>query len=275
MATYTAPARSEARSPLAENRRRDGWWIQPLAMAVIFTIFVIYSTFRAFEGRYFETFEVWNLTRVFGADRAPLYLSPFYSPHIPFKMKIGSYPVSAALYVLIFPLSFRLTCYYCRRSFYRAFLGDPSACAVPEVLKRKNYTGEQKVPTVLFNLHRFALYAALVLVCFHWRHLYDAFHYFDRAGVEHVGMGVGTLFFAFDTLMLTAYVFSCHSLRHLVGGVINRFSSARTRYKLWSGVTALNARHGLFFWLSLATVGLADLYVRLLSAGLISDFHVF
>ena len=39
-------------------------------------------------------------------------------------------------------------------------------------------------------------------------------------------------------------------------------------------VSALNARHGLYFWLSLITVGLADVYIRLVCSGAIRDLHI-
>jgi len=37
--------------------------------------------------------------------------------------------LSPALLILIFPLGFRFTCYYYRRSYYRAFWWSPPACA--------------------------------------------------------------------------------------------------------------------------------------------------
>jgi hypothetical protein len=39
-------------------------------------------------------------------------------------------------------------------------------------------------------------------------------------------------------------------------------------------VTQLNARHPLFAWLSLSSVGLADLYVRLVSMGIVRDLRI-
>ncbi|MCW3098331.1 MAG: hypothetical protein JWL77_3949, partial [Chthonomonadaceae bacterium] len=81
---------------------------------------------------------------------------------------------------------------------------------------------------------------------------------------------------AVDTVMLSLYVFSCHSFRHLVGGVLNRFSNNKTRFNVWMNVSALNARHGLFFWVSLITVGLADVYIRLVCTGTLQDpYHIF
>jgi hypothetical protein len=52
------------------------------------------------------------------------------------------------------------------------------------------------------------------------------------------------------------------------------FSKAPSRYRIWRGVSWLNERHALFAWLSLFSVGLADLYVRLVSMGIINDLRL-
>ena len=52
------------------------------------------------------------------------------------------------------------------------------------------------------------------------------------------------------------------------------FSRAKTRYAVWHFITRLNERHPMFAWLSLFSVGLADLYIRLVSMGLIRDLRI-
>jgi hypothetical protein len=77
---------------------------------------------------------------------------------------------------------------------------------------------------------------------------------------------------------LTLYTFSCHSLRHLAGGAVDCFScsaSGRAWHGAWRAVTGLNERHMLFAWMSLVSVGLADLYVRELACGAIRDIRLF
>ena len=72
------------------------------------------------------------------------------------------------------------------------------------------------------------------------------------------------------------YVLTCHSLRHLAGGCIDCFSRAplgRSRLRAWSCLSRLNPHHGLWFWISLIVVGLADLYVRLVAMGVIRDLN--
>jgi hypothetical protein len=67
---------------------------------------------------------------------------------------------------------------------------------------------------------------------------------------------------------------SCHSLRHIVGGKLDCFSCSRrtkARYSVWQRLTSLNRRHMSWAWSSLIVVTAADVYVRLLALGVITD----
>ncbi len=64
---------------------------------------------------------------------------------------------------LVFLLGFRLTCYYYRKAYYRAFWRAPSACAVPE--PHAKYSGETRFPLIAQNIHRYFFYAALFVAC--------------------------------------------------------------------------------------------------------------
>jgi hypothetical protein len=52
--------------------------------------------------------------------------------------------ISPAILILIFPLGFRMTCYYYRKAYYRSFWLSPPACAVAEPHKR--YSGRDPLP---------------------------------------------------------------------------------------------------------------------------------
>jgi hypothetical protein len=234
--------------------RRDAWWVEILPVIVVLGGFGVYATLRAFEGKFYE----WGP-----------YLSPFYSPLI--DPQHHWWRLSPALLILAGPLGFRATCYYYRKAYYRAFFLDPPACAVAEA--RHSYRGETSFPFILQNVHRYFLYLAIVFLCFLWKDAIQAFFFDGRFGV-----GVGTLVLLVNICLLTTYTLSCHSLRHLAGGKLDCFSCAtfgKPRYKAWRGITALNERHMLFAWLSLFSVGLADLYVRLVSSGAIQDVRLF
>jgi hypothetical protein len=63
-----------------------------------------------------------------------------------------------------------------------------------------------------------------------------------------------------------------------VGGRADCFTcsrAAKTGHRLWAGVTRLNVRHKEWAWISLTTVALADLYIRLASYGVFHDPRLF
>jgi hypothetical protein len=100
----------------------------------------------------------------------------------------------------------------------------------------------------------------------------------NGSGKPTFGMTLGTLVLAANTILLSLYTFSCHSLRHLVGGKIDCFSCVafgNARFKLWRGASALNKRHMLFAWMSLFMVGFADFYVWMVASGTIKDTRIF
>ena len=258
MSVRTAESRESGRAPLPLTSRRDAWWIKPLLTVIVLGFFGLYGLFRAFENQFFE----------YGP-----YLAPFYSPHLPFQLKLFGWNVSPAIYILIFPLGFRLTCYYYRLAYYRAFFWDPPACAVAEPAKRGGYTGERRFPLVLQNLHRYMFYAAVVIFSIL---VYDTIRSFFWEDGFHVGLG--SLLFVANLIPLALYTFSCHSFRHLIGGRVDCYScsvASRTRYGIWKQVSFLNARHSLYAWISLFSVLIADLYVRSLAQGAIQDFRFF
>jgi hypothetical protein len=245
---------------LGVTERKDAWWNENTFTLTALVVFGIYGMWAAAQGAHYE---------------AGPYLSPFYSPQLA-KMFPGLFSwvsFSPAFLVLWAPLGFRGTCYFYRRAVYRAAFNSPPQCGVDVASTQPlgKYRGEQVFPFVIMNLHRYFLYAALVLTVFHWYHLYEALFYQGK-----VGIGVGTLVLGLDTLFLTLYVGSCHSLRHLLGGKLNNFVEnlfSRLRFNLWKEQSVLNTRHWLYAWVSLFTVGFADLYIRLVSMGIWQDFN--
>ncbi len=243
-----------AQTAFGQTLRRDAWWLELAPVILLLGGFGVYATLRAFEGSYYE----WGP-----------YLSPFYSPLIDVHHRW--WPWSPALLILAGPLGFRITCYYYRKAYYRAFFLDPPACAVSESGKRQ-YRGETRFPFILQNLHRYFLYLAAVFLGFLW---HDAFHAFFFEG--HLGVGVGSLVLLVNIILLSLYLLSCHSLRHLVGGKLDCFSCAAAggpRYRLWHGASLLNESHMLYAWISLISVGFADFYVRMLASGAIRDVRL-
>ena len=231
--------------------RHDVWWLELLPVAAVLTLFGVYATLRALEGAFYA----WGP-----------YLSPFYSPLIDPGHRW--WPLSPALLILGGPLGFRLTCYYYRKAYYRAFFLDPPGCAVGERAGR-GYRGETAFPFLLQNLHRYFLYLAVFFLAFLWHDATRAFIFEGRFRI-----GVGSLVLLANVILLSLYTLSCHSLRHLAGGRLDCFSCVsfgRPRFGAWRALSTLNERHMLFAWLSLFSVGLADLYVRSVACGAIPD----
>ena len=265
MATgVTAPSR--ARIP-ARTQRTDRWWVPPLLTFLGLLSFVVYGVWRAFENRYYF-------------DSSSQLLAPFYSPCLSVKCVEGSsdfgqpigswWPLSPALFVLIFPGGFRLTCYYYRKAYYRSFWFSPPACAVAEPHGR--YTGETRFPLIFQNVHRYFFYAAVLVAAVL---TYDVFRSLRNAGGEWGHMGLGTLVLAVNVVLIWLYTLSCHSCRHITGGRLNNFSKHPLRYRFWTFVSKLNIRHMQLAWYSLFSVMAADFYVRLVASGVFDDPRFF
>ena len=250
---------------LGVTDRPDAWWVKPLMVFVGLTAFGVYSTWAAWQGNHY-------LLTVNGA----YYLSPFYSPDLQSLLGIAP-PFSFAFLILWIPLGFRATCYYYRKSYYRAFFLDPVACAVGEP-KGRTYRGETAFPFIMQNIHRYFFYLATIVLLFLWFDAFRAFFFSGPRGHLHFGVGLGSLIMLLNVIALSAFSMGCNSLRHLVGGKMDCFTcsgAARTRYKLWKGVTLFNLRHMEWAWVSLFSVGLTDLYIRLCSMGIIHDVRIF
>ncbi len=260
-----------------ETTRPDAWWVQPVAVFIGLSIFIVYSTWAAFHPLYRGNPSYW--CGVNGAN----YLSPFFSPeifgtspHSWFGHVPGWWPswlpaFSPAFLILWAPAGFRLTCYYYRGAYYKAFWADPPNCAVGE--PRKTYLGERSFPLILQNVHRYFLYLGLLFLV---NLAYDVWEglWFTTGGVEHFGIGVGTVVLALNVFFLSSYTLGCHSLRHLIGGFLDEPSKVPVCAKSYVCVSCLNRSHMMWAWTSLFWVGFADLYVRLCAMGIWHDFHI-
>lgn len=258
------------RRRFGQTMRRDAWWIQPLVVFVILTAFVVYATWAAFQNKFYS----------FGN-----YLSPFYSPLLfadsphawiqgPRPSWLPAFlPFSPALLILPFPAGFRFTCYYYRGAYYKGFWADPPNCSVGE--PRKSYRGERFFPLILQNIHRYFLYAALVFLVILAHDAYKAMFFFDRnTGHQNFGIGLGTIVLTVNVILLGGYTLGCHSLRHLVGGYLDRLSGAPVRRKSYDCVSCLNRGHQRWAWLSLFWVAFSDIFIRLCAMGVWHDVRL-
>jgi hypothetical protein len=252
--------------------RKDNWWAGPGLTLVGLLAFIIYVHWALFQAEHYY---------------AEPYLSPFYSPVLFTETSAagsaplehawfgawpswwpGFLPASPALLILAFPALFRFTCYYYRKAYYRAFVGSPPGCAVGPA-RQGPYRGETYF--LLFqNLHRYALYAALAYIVILY---YDAFIALWKDG--QLGIGVGTIILFINATLIAGYTFGCHSLRHLVGGHDDCMSCGHNtlKYGAWQKASWFNGRHMQFAWASLLWVMFTDVYIRLVSMGIITDLN--
>jgi hypothetical protein len=261
----TQPVVQLRRRGFGETMRRDAWWLPQLGAFTILSGFLVYATWAAFQNANFE----------YGP-----YLSPFYSP-----LFFGSSPhawftaaprwlpaISPALLILPFPAGFRFTCYYYRGTYYKAFWADPPGCAVGE--PRNSYRGEKTLPLVLQNVHRYFLYFALAFLIILALDAWRGYWFTDASGAKHFGIGIGSLVLTANVCLLSGYTLGCHSLRHLVGGYLDRFAGRPARRTAYDCVSCLNRGHMRWAWASLFWVAFTDVYVRLCAMGIWHDWRL-
>ncbi len=266
-----------------QTLRKDKWWLYPGLVVFGLTTFLIYGFWSAWQADFY-----WYSA---GQDGFGGYLAPFYSPLIFIKEGVagaapiehallGSWPdwwprwipPSPSLLILAIPGIFRFTCYYYRKAYYRAFTGTPPACAVGALPRKgkSGYKGETGLMLVQ-NVHRITMYFAVMYIIVFF---YDAYLSFFRGG--EFGIGVGSIFILLNPIFLACYTFGCHSIRHLVSGSRDCYScslAGNVSHENGKIVGWLNRRHEFFAWVSLIWIMLADIYIRLVSMGIITDLN--
>jgi hypothetical protein len=256
---------------LFQTQRRDNWWIGPAVTGSAFLAWVAYLIWATQQGAYYA---------------AGPYRSPFYAPLLFVDpTRPGSAPVDEALigvvpgwwptfaapaiFTAALPGLFRLTCYYYRKFYYRAYFLSPPGCAVGP-LPQGQYKGETGL-LIFQNLHRYTLYIAIALLPF----LYlEAAHGFFWNG--SFGIGIGSVLLLVNAVLLTSYTLGCHAWRHLIGGRLDCFScdgGAKSAHGVWSFSTWFNERHQEFAWASLLWIAATDLFIRLASQGVLPDVN--
>ena len=251
-----------------QTQRRDRWWVEPAAIFIGLSAFIVYATWAAFQGEHYHFNN---------------YLSPFYSPelfgsspHALFGPQPAWWPAilpfSPALLILWAPGGFRFTCYYYRGSYYKAFWADPPSCTVGE--PRSHYLGENSFPLIIQNLHRYFLYLAVFFLFFLAYDVWRAMWFPVAGGGEEFGIGVGTLVLAVNVTMLGGYALGCHSMRHLIGGGKDEIKNALFGRGGYNCVSCLNRNHMRWAWGSLFWVMFSDVYVRLCSMGIFTDWRI-
>ncbi len=244
----------------ARTLRTDRWWLAPAMTFAGLMAFIVYGGWAAFDPSYYS---------------AP-YLAPFSAPCLAESCPEGArlfgwapfgewYTLPPAFLILAFPAGFRVTCYYYRKAYYRSFWLSPPACAVNE--PHKSYSGERRFPLIIQNIHRYFFYFAVLIAAIL---SYEAVMSFRDADGNWGHVGLGSLILVVNAALIVLYTVSCHSCRHITAGRLTHFSKHPLRYKAWTWISKLNAKHQELAWASLFSVMIADLYVRLVAKGIIN-----
>ena len=93
-------------------------------------------------------------------------------------------------------------------------------------------------------------------------------------GQVSFGIGVGTLVLTVNLVLLGGYTLGCHALRHVIGGYLDRLSGHPVRRQAYDCVSCFNRVHARWAWGSLFSVAFADIYVRLCSMGIWTDWRI-
>ena len=173
-------------------------------------------------------------------------------------MLIPFWNYSPALLILIFPLGFRLTCYYYRKAYYRSFWLVAAGLRRgrrPRQLQRRDPVPAdppEHPPLLLLDPADLQLHPHLR------RHRWPSA---SRASASASASARWSS--CVNAVFLWLYTLSCHACRHFCGGQVKQFSKHPVRYRLWKLVTPLNARHmQLRLDQPLRCRPAADLYVR-------------
>ena len=244
--------------------RTDRWWLYPLTTFVVFSAFVVYAT----SGRSRAPTTTASRTSRRSTRRAWATASGQLRLRTALRLvaAVGGadhpdLPAGLPDDLLLLP-----------QGLLPVFWLSPPACAVAE--PHKAYSGETRLPLILNNIHRYFWYAAIVVSLIL---TYDTVLAFGPAEGESSGihMGLGSLVFLVNIILIWMYTLSCHSCRHIVGGRLRHFSKHPVRYQMWTWVSKINHHHARYAWLSLFSVALADFYVLLISSGAFNDPRFF
>ena len=249
-----------SRAGFGQTQRADNWWVQPLVVFLGLSAFIVYSTWAALQGQHFR----------FGP-----YLSPFYSPELfgPAQGWFGPKPKLDAC------LGYRSDAHsvgagrlssdvlLLSRGLLQGFLGRSAFLhrgrAAEDISRRTIVSFDPAKRSPVFSLsgsgvsrNSGARRVGCVLVRRPVRHRRRHSRLVDEPRAAEL------------------LHFGCHSFRHLVGGFRDRLAGAPARKRVYDCVSCLNRRHMLFAWCSLFSVAFSDLYVRMCSMGIWTDWRI-
>ena len=186
------------------------------------------------------------------------YLSPFYSPelfggspHAWFGPKPGWWPAwlpfSPALLILPFPGLFRLHLLLLSGRVLQGVLGRSAGLrgrrAAEDLLGRGVVSADPAEHPPLFPVRRAAVPPRAAA-----RRVEGALVHGRRRDGRSFGIGVGTLVLATNVVLLGGYTLGCHSMRHVIGGYLDRLARRPVRRLAYDCSSCLNRSHMRWAW---------------------------
>src|SRR2546430_1129861 len=108
---------------------------------------------------------------------------------------------------------------------------------------------------VIQNVHRYVLYVAVIFLFILLHDVWKALWWpVQGSNATSFGIGIGTLVLAANVVLLGGYTLGCHSMRHLVGGYLDRLSGHPVRRTAYACSSCLNRAHMRWAWMSLVMV---------------------
>jgi hypothetical protein len=123
-------------------------------------------------------------------------------------------------------------------------------------------------------VHRYFAYVAVLFLFILSYDVWLALWFPTAGGGKEFGIGLGTIILAVNVCLLTSYTLGCHSIRHLSGGRKDEVTKSPISQACYNCSTALNYKHQLFAYCSLFSVAFCDVYVRMCSMGIWSDWRI-
>ena len=139
---------------------------------------------------------------------------------------------------------------------------------------RKKYLGERYLPLILQNVHRYFLYVALAFLVFLSYDVWLATRFPVAGGGTEFGIGLGTIILAANVVFLASYTLGCHAMRHVTGGYLDEITKSPVRRVAYDCSSCLNRWHMKWAYASLVSVMFSDVYIRLCSMGVLTDWRI-
>ena len=193
----------------------------PLITFIVFSSFVVYVTWALLQGEHYH----------YGNYLSPLYSPELFgdSPHAvfgPWTLAVADpvHPLFAGDADPGLPAGVPHDLLLLPRRLLQGVLGRSRRLRRRRAARRAT-AARPSCRCIIQNVHRYALYFALLFIVLLSIDVVQGFRFNDAAtGDATFGIGVGSLVLLINVVLIAGYTLGCHSFRHLVGGMLDTLS---------------------------------------------------